>query len=102
MAADCKRWPLIYRACDRWYPGDRLLSRTKEPEELLGRHNPLHAPLRQERAQGGRFDRFVKHLNAVRPGLFTHLRAPVRRNQDGCEAGTEASDAAPATTEVVA
>ena len=43
---------------------------------LLRRRHPLHAPLRDQRAQGRRLDRLVEHLDAVR-------RAPPRARAGG-------------------
>ena len=47
------------------------------------------APLREQRAQRRRLDRLVEHLDAVRPRLLAHVRAPVGGDEDGREVGAE-------------
>ena len=44
----------------------------------------------EQRAQGGRLERLVEHLDAVRARFLAHVRAAVGGDQDGGEIGAEA------------
>ena len=61
---------------------------------LLRRRDPLHAPLCQQRAQCGRLDRLVEHLNVVGARLLAHVRAAIGGDQDGREIGGRSGGAA--------
>ena len=58
--------------------------------DLLRRRHPLHAPLREQRAQRRRLDRLVEHLDAVGARLLAHVRAAVGGDQDRGQVGAEA------------